>query len=159
VSGPSRRDWLADGFDEHREHLRDVAEQILGSLREADEGVEEAWLRLSRSEASAADDLAEWLAAMVTRICHDRLRRRQGCPTVAERDECDPHGLLADSLGLALVTVLDSMAPGERLAFVLHELFALPLSETATFVGESIEVTQELVDRARARLRGSILPP
>jgi RNA polymerase sigma factor (sigma-70 family) len=154
-----RRDWLADGFDEHRDHLRDVAERILGSLREADEAVDEVWLRLSRSEASAADDLAAWLAAMVTRICHDRLRQRRGCPKAAERDECDPHGLLADSLGLALVTVLDSMAPGERLAFVLYELFALPLSETATLVGQSIEVTQELVDRARARLRGLILPP
>src|SRR5215208_8374117 len=100
-----RPEWLAEGFDEHREHLRDVAERILGSLREADEAVEEAWLRLSRSQANPADDLAEWLAARVTRICHDRLRRRSGCPALAEPDECDPDRLLADSLGLALVTV------------------------------------------------------
>ena len=151
-----RRDWLADGFDEHREQLHDVAERILGSLREADEAVEEAWLRLSRSQANPTDDLAEWLAAMVTRICHDKLRRRSGCPPLTERDDCDPHRLLADSLGLALVTVLQSMPPAERLAFVLHEFFALPVSETATRVGQSTEVTQELVSRARERLRGAI---
>jgi len=154
-----RRDWLADGFIEHREDLRDVAERILGSLREANEVVEEAWLRLSRSEANPADDLAEWLAAMVTRICHERLRRRSGSPALAERDECDPHGLLADSLGLALVTVLESMPPAERLAFLLHEFSALPLSETASLVGQTADATQELVSRARARLRGSMLLP
>ena len=154
-----RRDWLAAGFDEHREHLRDVAERILGSLREADEAVEEAWLRLNRPEANPTDDLAEWLAAMVTRICHDRLRRRSGRPARTERDDCDPHGLLADSLGLALVTALESMPPAERLAFVLHEFFVLPLSETATLVGQSTEVTQELVSRARERLPGAMLSP
>ena len=154
-----RRDWLADGFHEHSEHLRDVAERILGSLREANEVVEEAWLRLSRSEANPADDLAEWLAAMVTRICHDRLRRRSGCAPLVERDECDPHGLLADSLGLALVTVLESMPPAERRAFLLHEFSALPLSETASLVGQTADATQELVSRARARLRGAMLLP
>ncbi len=151
-----RRDWLDDGFDEHREHLREVAERILGSLSEADEAVQEAWLRLSRSEANPSEDLAEWLAAMVTRICHDKLRRRSGRPPLTGRDKCDPHGLLADSLGLALVTVLESMPPAERLAFVLHEFFALPVSETATRVSQSTEVTQELVSRARERLRGTI---
>jgi len=154
-----RRDWLADGFIEHRDDLRDVAERILGSLREANEVVEEAWLRLSRSEANPTDDLAEWLAAMVTRVSHDRLRWRSGSPALADRDECDPHGLLADSLGLALVTVLESMPPAERRALALHEFSALPLSETASLVGQTADATRELVSRARARLRGSMRLP
>jgi RNA polymerase sigma-70 factor, ECF subfamily len=153
------REWLAEGFDEHREHLRGVAGRILGSLREADEAVEEAWRRASGSEANPTDDLAEWLAALVTRICHEKLRRGIGTPASAESDDCDPQGLLADSLGLALVTVLESMPPAERLAFVLHEFFGAPLGETATVVGRPVEVTEELVGRARERLRGALLPP
>ena len=136
-----------------------MAERILGSLREADEAVEEAWLRLSRSEANPTEDLAEWLAAMVTRICHEKLRRRIGRPTPPEREDCDPQGLLADSLGLALIAVLESMPPAQRLAFVLHEFFAVPLDETASVVGEPVQVTEELVRRARERLRGTLLPP
>jgi RNA polymerase sigma-70 factor (ECF subfamily) len=154
-----QRDPLADSFEEHREHLRDVAERILGSLREADEALEEAWLWLSRSKANPTEDLAEWLAAMVTRICHEKLRRRLGRPTSARRDDCDPHGVLADSLGLALVTALESMPPAERLAFALHEFFAVPLAETASLVGEPVEVTDELLRRARERLRGTLPPP
>jgi RNA polymerase sigma-70 factor, ECF subfamily len=153
-----RRDWLAECFDEHREHLRDVAERILGSLREADEAVEEAWVWVSGSEANPTDDLADWLAATVTRICHEKLRRRLGGPPRAVRADCDPHGLLADSLGVALVAVLESMSPAERLAFVLREFFAVPLTETATLVGQPVEVTEELVNRARERLRRALLP-
>lgn len=153
-----RRDWLAAGFDEHREHLRAVAQRILGSLREADEAVEEAWRRVSGSEANPTEDLANWLAAMVTRVCEEKLRSRIGGVPRAGSEDCDPHGLLADSLGVALVTVLESIPQAERLAFVLHELFGVPLSETAAVIGEPVETTAELASRARERLRRALLP-
>ena len=148
-------EWLAQTFDEHRPQLRDVAERILGS----DEAVNEAWLRLSLSDANPAVDLAERLAAVVTRVCPDRLSSRTSRPALAWRDDRDPHMLLADSLGLALVTTLESLASPERLAFVLHELFGLPLRATASRLGQPVGATEELINRARARLRGALPLP
>ena len=163
------RDWLGARFEEHRPHLRAVAYRMLGSLSEADDAVQEAWLRLSRSDASAVENLRGWLTTVVSRVCLDVLRARK-----ARRDEpLGPHVpdpivgheaspehelLLADSVGLALLVVLETLEPAERLAFVLHDLFAVPFDEIATIVGRTPAAARQLASRARRRVQGAPVP-
>jgi RNA polymerase sigma factor (sigma-70 family) len=164
-------EWLAERFDEQRRHLRAVAFRMLGSLTEADDAVQEAWLRLSRSGVTGVDNLQGWLTTVVARISLDALRSRQHRreepydayapePAVARDDETDPEheALLADSVGLALLVVLDTLAPPERLAFVLHDMFAVPFDEVAQIVGKSPEAARQLASRARRRVRGAPSP-
>lgn len=159
--------WLADRFEENRGHLRGVAYRILGSLTDADDAVQEAWLRLNRSGADNVDNLGGWLTTVVARICLDTLRARnsrredtleEGLPTpaAAPKKTTDPENeaVLADSVGLALLVVLDRLEPAERLAFVLHDMFDLPFEEIATIVGRSPAAARQLASRARRRVRG-----
>src|SRR5919198_4622518 len=144
------RDWLADRFEEHRARLRAVAYQMLGSLAEADDAVQEAWLRLGRADPGGIDNLGGWLTTVVARVCLDMLRTRRSRreqplglhlpdPIVSADDGADPEqrALLAEGVGLALLVVLEALAPAERLAFVLHDLFAMPFEEIAPIVGRS----------------------
>src|SRR5690348_13539147 len=135
-------DWLAERFEEHRAHLRAVAYRMLGSLGEADDAVQESWLRLSRADTGGVENLGGWLTTVVARVCLDMLRARTArreeplgapVPIVGRADGTDPEheALLADSVGLALLVVLDTLAPAERLAFVLHDVFAVPFEEIA----------------------------
>src|ERR687889_1892102 len=141
-------DRLADQFEANRTHLRAVAYRMLGSVSEADDAVQESWLRLSRSETAEIENLGGWLTTVVARVCLDMLRARTARreeplgphvpePIVSREDEVDPEheALLADSVGLALLVVLERLAPAERLAFVLHDIFAVPFDEIATIVG------------------------
>jgi len=158
------RDRLADEFERARPRLRAVAYRMLGSLTEADDAVQEAWLRLDRSDA-AIDDLRAWLVTVVGRICLDTLRARKARredyagtwlpePVVKTDDAADPErdAVLADSVGLALLVVLESLAPAERLAFVLHDVFAVPFEEIATIVDRTPEAARQLASRARRRI-------
>src|ERR671921_1063004 len=135
-------DWLADRFEEHRGHLRAVAYRMLGSLSEADDAVQESWLRLSKADAGAVANLPAWLTTVVSRVCIDQLRARKARreeslesrfpdPVLTDPDHLDPEqeAFLADSVGLAMLVVLDELRPAERLAFVLHDMFALPFAE------------------------------
>ena len=161
-------DGLAGRFEQHRAHLRAVAYRMLGSAAEADDAVQEAWLRLSRSEAAAILNLRGWLTTVVARVCLDLLRARGSRreePLVEEAPEPDGGNaevpdperetLLADSMGLALLVVLETLAPAERVAFVLHDLFDLPFDEIAPIVGRSAEAARQLASRARRRVRGA----
>src|SRR5919106_3564925 len=143
-------EWLAERFEEHRPRLRRVADRMLGSLTEADDAVQDAWLRLSRSEAERIDNLGGWLTTVVARECLHMLRSRRRRQeefigarlpdpviTVDERLDPEQQALLADSVGLALLVVLDALDPAERLAFVLHDMFQLPFDEIAPLVGRS----------------------
>jgi RNA polymerase sigma-70 factor (ECF subfamily) len=163
-----RTDWLAEQFENNRTHLRAVAYRMLGSLPEADDAVQEAWLRLSRSKADAVDNLGGWLTTVVGRICLDMLRSRKQRREDALDDHAEPvagrasgerdpeqETLLANSVGLALLVVLETLDPAERLAFVLHEMFAMPFEEIAPIVGRSTEAARQLASRARRRLHGS----
>jgi RNA polymerase sigma factor (sigma-70 family) len=165
------QDWLAEGFEEHRTHLRAVAYRMLGSVSEADDAVQDAWLQLNRSEAGAIENLGRWLTTVVARLCLSRLKSRRSRrevpfaphvpePIVSPDDGVDPEheALLADSVGLALLVVLDSLAPAERLAFVLHDMFAVPFDEIAPIVERSPAATRQLASRARRRVRGAPLP-
>jgi len=158
-------DWLAERFEAHRSHLRAVAYRMLGSVSEADDAVQEAWLRLSRADTSAVENLGGWLTTVVGRVCLDMLRSRTSrreepleAPvpdSVASRaDGVDPEheALLADSVGLALLVVLDTLAPAERLAFVLHDMFAVPFDQIAPIVGRSPNAAKMLASRARRRV-------
>jgi RNA polymerase sigma-70 factor (ECF subfamily) len=160
-------DYLAERFEEHRSHLRSVAYRMLGSLSEVDDAIQEAWLRLSRSDAAAIDNLGGWLTTVVARVCLDMLRSRQSrredplspdapepVATGASGSSPEQEALLADSVGVALLVVLDRLAPAERLAFVLHDMFAVPFDEIAQIVGRSEEATRQLASRARRRVRG-----
>jgi RNA polymerase sigma factor (sigma-70 family) len=162
------RDWLAERFEQHRAHLRGVAYRMLGSPSEADDAVQEAWLRLSRAEANEIDNLGGWLTTVVSRVCLDMLRSREsrreepleardGAPIASRDAGGDPadEALLADSVGFALLVVLDTLAPAERVAFVLHDLFAVPFDEIAPIVGRSPAATRQLASRARRRVRGT----
>jgi RNA polymerase sigma-70 factor (ECF subfamily) len=162
------RDWLTEQFEEQRPHLRAVAYRMLGSLSEADDAVQEAWLRLSRSDASQVHNLGAWLTTVVARISLNMLRsrntRREEAlgvfvpePVVDSADGTDPEheALLADSVGLALLVVLETLSPAERLAFVLHDMFAVPFDEIAAIVDRSPEATRQLASRARRRVRGA----
>jgi RNA polymerase sigma-70 factor (ECF subfamily) len=161
-------DWLAERFEEHRSHLRAVAYRMLGSLSEADDAVQEAWLRLSRSDASEIESLGGWLTTVVARICLNMLRSRASRreeslevhlpdPIISRADGVDPEheALLADAVGLALLVVLDMLAPAERLAFVLHDMFAVPFDEIAAIVGRSPAAARQLASRARRRVQGA----
>jgi RNA polymerase sigma-70 factor (ECF subfamily) len=159
---------LAERFEANRAHLRAVAYRMLGSVSEADDAVQEAWLRLSRSDTSGVDNLAGWLTTVVARVCLDMLRSRQSrreeplgvqesVPTTDGDNGIDPEheALLADSVGLALLVVLDTLAPAERLAFVLHDLFAVPFEEIAPILGRSSTAARQLASRARRRVQGA----
>jgi RNA polymerase sigma-70 factor (ECF subfamily) len=165
-------DLLAETFEEHRTHLRAVAYRMLGSLTEADDAVQEAWLRLSRTDTSDVDNLGGWLTTVVARVCLNMLRSRRTRreepmsvhvpdPIISREDEFDPEyeALLADSVGLALLVVLEQLAPAERLAFVLHDMFAVPFDEIAAIVGRSPEATRQLASRARRRVQGEAPAP
>jgi RNA polymerase sigma factor (sigma-70 family) len=164
----SEREWLADRFEEQRRHLRAVAYRMLGSLNEADDAVQEAWLRLSRQDAAAIDNLGGWLTTVVARICLNELKARRSRreepvgvhvpdPVVSHERGVDPEqeALLADSIGLALLVVLETLEPAERLAFVLHDTFAVPFDEIAPIVGRSSAAARQLASRARRRVQGS----
>jgi RNA polymerase sigma-70 factor (ECF subfamily) len=162
-------DALAAPFEEHRAHLRAVAYRMLGSLSEADDAVQEAWLRLHRAGASGVDNLRGWLTTVVSRVCLDMLRSRRSRreePLDAQPERAagagpaDPESeaAMADSVGLALLVVLDALAPAERLAFVLHDLFALPFEEIAGIVGRSPAAARQLASRARRRVQGAPAP-
>src|SRR5438552_4192495 len=165
-------EWLAEQFEAHRSHLRAAAYRMLGSLSEADDAVQEAWLRLSRSDTSAVKNLGGWLTTVVARVCLDLLRARKARrevplgarvpdPIVSRRDGVGPEheALLADSVGLALLVVLETLAPAERLAFVLHDMFAVPFDEIAAIVGRSPTAARQLASRARRRVRGAAPVP
>jgi RNA polymerase sigma factor (sigma-70 family) len=164
----SDRDWLAEQFEEHRPHLRRVAYRMLGTIDDSDDAVQEAWLRLSRSDDSAIENLGGWLTTVVGRVCLDMLRTRRSRredsvgswlpePVVTVGDQSDPEheSLLADSVGLALLVVLETLAPPERLAFVLHDMFGMPFEEIAPIVDRSPAATRQLASRARRRVRGA----
>jgi RNA polymerase sigma-70 factor, ECF subfamily len=159
-------DWQTDEFEKHRPHLRAVAYRMLGSLSDADDVVQEAWLRLSRSDAAAVENMRGWLTTVVARLSLDELRARRsrgeeplagGLPDllVDRENAIDPEheALLADSVGLALLVVLDTLTPAERLAFVLHDIFAVPFDEIAPIVDRTPEATRQLASRARRRVR------
>ncbi len=165
-------DWLAERFEGHRSHLRAVAYRMLGSLTEADDAVQEAWLRLSRTDTSDVENLGGWLTTVVGRVCLDMLRSRRARreepasphlpdPVVGRADGFDPEhqALLANSVGLALLVVLDTLDPAERLAFVLHDMFGLPFDEIAPIVGRSNAATRQLASRARRRVQGAPITP
>jgi RNA polymerase sigma factor (sigma-70 family) len=166
------RDWLAERFEENRAHLRAVAYRMLGSLNEADDAVQETWLRLSRSDTSGVENLGGWLTTVVARVCLDLLRSRKARreeslgahvpETIAGRENgIDPEqeAILADSVGLALIVVLEALAPAERVAFVLHDLFDLPFDEIAPIVGRSSTAARQLASRARRRVHGAATVP
>ena len=164
-------EWLADRFEDHRAHLRAVAYRMLGSLTEADDAVQDTWLRLSRSGADGVENLGGWLTTIVARVCLNMLRSRTtrreealgvhlpdpviSSPGVLQPDE---EAVLADSVGLALLVVLDTLSPAERLAFVLHDMFQLPFEEIAPMVGRSSTAARQLASRARRRVKGADLP-
>jgi len=161
-------DWLAEGFEQNRARLRAVAYRMLGSFAEADDAVQEAWLRLSRSDASGVENLGGWLTTIVARVCLNVLRSRNTRreepmgvhvpdPVISRADGTSPEdeALLADSVGLALHVVLETLTPAERLAFVLHDMFDLPFDEIAPMVGRSPAAARQLASRARRRVRGA----
>jgi len=165
------QDWLAQRFEANRTHLRAVAYRMLGSLSEADDAVQEAWIRLSRTDTSDVDNLSGWLTTVVGRVCLNMLRARRTRreapldthvpdPVVSPEDGMDPEheALLGDSLGLALLAVLDALTPAERLAFVLHDVFAMPFDEIAPIVGRSSAAARQLASRARRRVQGAPVP-
>src|SRR5437660_5127492 len=159
-------EWLAEQFEANRAHLQAVAYRMLGSLSEADDAVQESWLRLNRSDISEVENLGGWLTTVVARICLDMLRSRNSrreepleasVPIRSRGGGIDPEqeALLADSVGLALLVVLNTLNPAERLAFVLHDIFAMPFEEIAPIVERSPTATRQLASRARRRVRGS----
>ncbi len=166
------RDWLAERFEANRTHLRAVAYRMLGSVSEADDAVQEAWLRLSRTGAGDIENLRAWLTTVVGRVCLDLLRSRRSRreepmgarvpdPIVSTEDEVDPEheALLADSVGLALLVVLETLTPAERLAFVLHDMFGVPFDDIAPIVDRSPAAARQLASRARRRVRGAAPEP
>src|SRR5579864_3008007 len=163
-------EWLAEQFEANRTHLRAVAYRMLGSLSEAEDAVQESWLHLSRSDTSGVLNLGGWLTTVVARICLDMLRSRHSRreesldaslpEPITSRDgwiDIEQEALLADSVGLALLVVLDTLNPAERLAFVLHDIFAMPFDEIAPMVERSETATRQLASRARRRVRGGAM--
>ena len=168
----TRRDWLAEEFERQRAHLRAVAYRMLGSVTEADDAVQEAWLRLDRSDPGGTDDLRGWLTVVVGRICLDALRRRKSRneqlagswlpePIVRMANDAGPERdtVMADSVGLALLVVLESLTPAERLSFVLHDVFGVPFDEIAPIVERSPAAARQLASRARRRVRAEAPEP
>jgi RNA polymerase sigma factor (sigma-70 family) len=164
----NQHDWLAERFDENRTHLR-AAYRMLGSPSEADDAIQEAWLRLSRSDVDGIENLGGWLTTVVARVCLDMLRSRESryeepldghVPELSRKDDIDPEheAILADSVGLAMLVVLDSLAPAERVAFVMHDMFAVPFDEIAPIVGRSPDAARQLASRARRRVQGAAVP-
>ena len=177
-------DWLAAAFEEHRDHLRAVAYRLLGSMTDADDAVQDTWLRLTGADTSEVENLGGWLTTVVARVSLNMLRSRRrrheepvgdswpNAAEVAARDgpaggpagaggrAADPEdeAVLADSVGLALLVVLDTLTPAERLAFVLHDMFAMPFTEVAAVLGRSTDATRQLASRARHRVRGAPSP-
>ena len=165
-------DWLAERFEEHRTHLRAVAYRILGSISDADDAVQEAWLRLARSDSSQVENLGGWLTTVVARVSLNMLQSRktrredpagshlpEEIAGSAERAGPEHQAVLADSVGLALLVVLDTLTPAERLAFVLHDMFAMPFEEIAPIVERSPAATRQLASRARRRVQGADTTP
>jgi RNA polymerase sigma factor (sigma-70 family) len=165
------REWLAEGFEDNRAHLRSVAYRMLGSVSEADDAVQEFWLRLGRSDARGIENLQAWLTTGVARVCLDMLRSRKSRreeplearipePIVGPEEGLDPEheALLADSVGLALLVVLETLTPRERLAFVLHDMFAIPFDEIAVLVDRTPAAARQLASRARRRVQGVPVP-
>jgi RNA polymerase sigma-70 factor, ECF subfamily len=165
-------DWLARRFEEHRTRLRAVAYRMLGSLSEADDAVQEAWIRVSRSDTSEVENLAGWLTTIVARVALNMLRSRASRreqpmdgyvpePIIDRVDGTDPEheALLADSVGLAMLVVLETLGPAERLAFVLHDMFAVPFEEIATILDRTPESARQLASRARRRIQGAAPVP
>src|SRR5688572_1751173 len=163
--------WLTERFEENRPRLRGVAYRMLGSVSEAEDAVQEAWLRLNRIDTATVENLGGWLTTVVSRVCLDMLRSRKSRreepigaqvtePSVVRGEGADPEGeaVLADSVGVALLVVLDTLTPAERLAFVLHDLFALPFDEIGSIVDRSPAAAKQLASRARRRVRGSPVP-
>ena len=157
--------WTTE-FERHRSHLRAVAYRMLGSASEAEDAVQEAWLRLSRADTEAVANLGGWLTTVVARVCLDMLRARRARredyvgswlpePVVTIENGPEDEAVLADSVGLALLVVLDTLTPAERLAFVLHDMFGMPFDEIAPIVGRSEPATRQLASRARRRVRGA----
>jgi RNA polymerase sigma factor (sigma-70 family) len=157
-------DWLAERFEEHRGRLRAIAQRILGSPTDADDAVQDAWLRFSRTDTSGVENLGSWLTTVVSRVCLSMLQARRARPQPTAEDVPEPpaepagsdpeyEALLADSVGLALLVVLDTLTPAERVAFVLHDVFAIPFDEIAPIVERSTPATRQLASRARARVR------
>jgi RNA polymerase sigma factor (sigma-70 family) len=172
VTEVNEHDWLAQRFEEHRTHLKAVAYRMLGSPSEADDALQEAWLRISRSDTSGVENLGGWLTTIVGRVCLDMLRSRSSRreqplgvhvpdPIVSRQDGIDPEheAVLADSVGLSLLVVLQTLTPAERLAFVLHDMFAVPFEEIAPIVGRSEVAARQLASRARRRVRGATPVP
>src|SRR3954470_20620055 len=168
----NEREWLAERFEEYRTRLRGVAFRMLGSLSEADDAVQEAWLRLSRTDASEVENLGGWLTTVVARVSLNMLRSRATRreeplgvhlpdPIVDSADGTDPEheALLADSVGLALLIVLETLNPPERLAFVLHDMFAVPFDDIAPIIERSPDATRQLASRARRRVQGERAVP
>jgi len=178
----NERDYLAERFEENRAHLRAVAYRMLGSGSDVDDAVQEAWLRLSRTDTSGIENLGGWLTTVVARVCLDMLRSRQsrreepfpplapepvaagagrGSSVISQSSgskDPEQEAVLADSVGLALLVVLDRLEPAERLAFVLHDMFAVPFEEIAPMVDRSVDATRQLASRARRRVRGGGVP-
>jgi RNA polymerase sigma-70 factor (ECF subfamily) len=160
--------WLTELFERNRPRLRGVAYRMLGSLSEAEDAVQEAWLRLNRVDTGTVENLGGWLTTVVSRVCLDVLRSRKSRheepigahvtePSVVHGEGADPEGeaVLADSVGVALLVVLDTLTPAERLAFVLHDLFAMPFDEIGSIVGRSPDAARQLASRARRRVHGA----
>jgi RNA polymerase sigma factor (sigma-70 family) len=171
MSMMGENDWLAERFEEQRTHLRAVAYRMLGSQAEADDAVQDTWIRASGAETNEVDNLGGWLTTIVARVCLNMLRSRNvrreeslevhlPDPVIRPVEEPGPESeaLLADSVGLALLVVLDSLVPAERLAFVLHDMFELPFDEIAPMVGRSPAAARQLASRARHRVRGAEIP-
>jgi len=166
------RDWLTERFEEHRTRLRAVAFRMLGSVTEADDAVQDAWLRVSRADTSGVENLAGWLTTVVARVCLNMLRSRERRheqpldvrmpePIISPESGVDPEheAVLADSVGLALLVVLETLTPAERLAFVLHDMFAVPFEEIAPMIERSPAAARQLASRARRRVRGEAPAP
>ena len=179
-------DWLAGAFEEHRDHLRAVAYRMLGSMSDADDAVQDTWLRLTSADASRVENLGGWLTTVVARVSLNMLRSRRrrpeqpvgdswpapveasagdgpaagspGAGAAAPLGDPEDEAVLADSVGLALLVVLDTLTPAERLAFVLHDMFAMPFTEVADVLGRSPDATRQLASRARRRVRGAPSP-
>jgi RNA polymerase sigma-70 factor, ECF subfamily len=164
----TQQEWQAEQFEAHRSHMREVARRMLGSSAEAEDAVQEAWLRLTRSDAAQVENMRGWLTTVVSRICLDMLRARRARreeqldgwfpePIVPLVDGGDPEAeaVLADSVGAALLVVLETLSPAERLAFVLHDMFGVPFEEIAPIVERTVPATRQLASRARRRTRGA----
>ena len=164
----NQHELLAQRFERERPHLKAVAYRMLGSLTEADDAVQEAWLRVSRADSGGIENMRGWLTTIVARICLNTLKSRNSRaeeplgphvpdPIVSPKDGVDPEheALLADSVGLALLVVLDALSPAERLAFVLHDMFAVPFDEIAPIIERSPAATRQLASRARRRVQGA----